>query len=155
MTRQVFRDKLGRFTTKNKAETVQTVDKDEWKKPRDIGEFEEIEEQYEEYEYFVGFDYQTPRVTIGGKAFLFTKQVSTGQRGLHNFKTEFRVKSPTKLTQHELREAIKDEFSSGNKNYRNVLNNQEAYQYEIKDTVKRKVKEPSSLDVDMTSTIER
>ena len=138
---KVFRDEFGRFTTRTKAVTFQEFEEDDWKKPEPIEEYEEIEEQYDEYEYFVGFDYETPSITVKG-------QKAFGVKGKHDFKTEFRVSSPTPLTEKELSNVIQSTF----KDFA-VLKNEESY--EIKSETTRKVSERPSFDIKRTKPIER
>jgi hypothetical protein len=105
------------------------------------------QEQYDEYEYFIGFDYETPTVSSGGK------QIAKGQKGIHDFKTEFIIRSPSPLSDSEIKSMILDEYSD----YHNVLKNRQAFKNIILQAKRKKSKkvdlefEPS----DLSENIER
>jgi hypothetical protein len=100
------------------------------------------QKQYDEYEYFIGFDYKTPSVKSG-------KHNIYGAKGRHDFKTEFKITSPVKLNEHEIQKLITDKFPD----YSNVLKNDECY--EIKSDEVNKVNEKPSITIKMTEKITR
>ena len=134
MSYDVFRDKKGRFSKRENAFSHQKVIDNKWQKLTylivEIGEPE-----HEEFEYFIGFDYETSRKAMKTK-------------GKHDFKTEFRVSSPSSLTDGEIKNLIQSKFSDYG-----VLRNDNAY--EIKSESRTPKKEKPKITVKFTSKIER
>jgi hypothetical protein len=104
------------------------------------------EKEFEEYEYMIGFDYTTPHINSS------KGQIFKGNHGKHDFKTEFRISSPIKLSQNELKQLILQKFAD----YSNVLKNDESY--EIKsdnEDSPNKTQYRPSINVEMTEKITR
>lgn len=141
----IFRDEFGRFSTSEKANSYQEIENNKWSELRKVRNKEQ--EQYDEYEYFIGFDYETPTVASGGK------QLTKGQKGIHDFKTEFIIRSPSPLSDSEIKSMILDEYSD----YHNVLKNRQAFKNIILQA-KRKKNEKVDLEFepsDLSENIER
>ena len=94
---------------------------------------EEQKEVYEEYEYFIGFDYETPILKSG-------EHTLYGSKGKHDFKTEFRVSSPLPLSDSEIKSVIQSKF----RDY-GVLKNNDSYE------IKSDSHKPSKKRVDITA----
>jgi hypothetical protein len=95
------------------------------------------QEEYDEYDYHIGFDYESVK-----------KNGKFGIHGKHDFHTEFRITSPIKLSEHEIKQLILDKFSD----YHNILMEDAYNVHEDTNKVKEKPKLSSPI---MTEKITR
>jgi len=120
---RVYRDKLGRFATKEKAYAYQEVFKREYEP---IVYFREKEKEYEEYEYFIGADYDTPK-----------------NKPIHDVHIEFKITSPYPLGTHEIENILNSKLKE-DKNSKTLAGEMEL---EIKSEEHRTVSHQTTLHV--------
>lgn len=104
------------------------------------------QKQYDEYDYLISFDYETP-ANRQTKTITKSGQIKTTDKHSHDFHAEFQMTSPVKLSEHEIRQMILSKFSD----YSNVLK-EDGY-YIHKET--NKVSEKPQLSSPTMSKIKR